>query len=116
MAFTMEQKIGPPGKHKAMLSEVQFVNGQFGPACRWVFAISDGPSHGMELLKLTGVDPRLGTNLGDLLASLYGRELRKGDTVDPASDLVGKSFEVFATPGSNGSGAVIQTVRPIADN
>lgn len=114
MAFLVKNRIAPPGTHVAELVGVEEVVGQYGkPALRWVFAVR-GPDHaGQELVKVTGDQARLGTSLGDFLAQLYGRELRTGEAVDPLRDLVGQRFQVFAVPGANGDGAVIQTVKPL---
>lgn len=63
---------------------------------------------------MTGDQARLGTSLGDFLAQMYERDLKAGEPVDPVRDLVGRRFQVFAVPGPNGDGAVIQTVKPVA--
>lgn len=112
--FTMKTRIAPPGQHRVALTAVEETTGQYGgPALKWVFAVRGGPHAGTELVKITGTDPRLGSTLGDLLCGLYGRSLVPGETVDPAADLAGREFDAFAVPG-NGTGAVLQTIRPAA--
>ena len=54
--------------------------------------MADGPHRGAELVKITGTDPRPTTELGKLLAQLYGREIEPGELVDVAADLLGKTF------------------------
>jgi hypothetical protein len=115
VAFTLRTRLAPPGQHRAVLASIEETTGKFGgPAYRWVFTVKGGPNDGTELVKVTGTEARLGSSLGDLLQQLYHRELRQGETVDPVADLIGKEFLVFAVPGNDGSGAVIQTIRPAA--
>lgn len=115
MGFVVKGRIAPAGTHAAELVGYEPIEGQFGkPALRWTFVVRGGEHDGQELTKVTGEQVRLGTSLGDFLAQLYGRDLRTGEAVDPARDLVGRRFQVFAIPGSNGDGAVIQTVKPIS--
>lgn len=107
----------PPGKHTAILARVEETETAYGAArkwskgFRWTFVVQEGPHAGKELVKVTGADLRDGTALGDLVNSLYGRQINVGESVDPIADCVGKQYQVFATP--NGDGAVIATITLI---
>ena len=114
MNFQIQAPIAPPGEHRVAFVRCEEVKeGKYGrPALRWIFQVQDGPYRGHELIRVTGYDPRLGTSLGELLQSLYGSELKEGETVDPVNDLRGQLFEVFAIPGEGGGG-LLQTIRPV---
>jgi hypothetical protein len=113
MGFTVRTRIAPPGQHRVVLSAIEETTSQYGgPALRWTFTVRGGPHDGSELLKVTGIELRIGSSFGDLLRQLYGRELQPGEVVDPVADLIGKEFHAFAIPGSSGNGAVLQTIRP----
>lgn len=115
MAFVIRGRVAPAGKHEAELTACEEHTGQYGkPALRWIFAVRGGEYDGQELTKVTGDQARVGTSLGDFLSQLYVRDLRLGESVDPIRDLVSRRFQVFAAPGANGDGAVIQTVKPLA--
>lgn len=115
MAFLIRGRVAPAGKHEAELTACEEHTGQYGkPALRWTFVVRGGEYDGQELTKVTGDQARVGTSLGDFLAALYARDLRSGEAVDPIRDLVGRRFQVFSIPGANGDGAVIQTVKPLA--
>jgi hypothetical protein len=112
--------LAPPGNHLTRLDRVETRRRKYGAEERWsdslafVFAVTEGPHSGKEVVKTTGTDPRLGSLLGDLLADLLGRPLDKDEAIDTDS-LVGRRYQVLATPG-NGAGAVIARITPVKDN
>jgi hypothetical protein len=112
MAFTVKKQLAGPGQHRAVLVAMEEVEGRYGPACLWTFRVQGGASDGLELLKTTGMNLRLGSSLADLVGALYGRELREGEALDLAGDLLGRVYEVFAIPRAGGR-ATVQKVRPI---
>ena len=113
MQMKVKNRIAPPGRHRVVLAAVEETTGQFNsPALRFLFAVVGGPHAGTELVKTTGAELRLGTQLGDLVGQLLGRELRPDESVNLA-ELLGREFDAFAVPG-NGGGGVVQTVRPVA--
>jgi hypothetical protein len=115
MSFVLKTRLAPAGRRRAVLMGFEEIDGPYSrPALRWTWRVEGGAHDGLELVKVTGTEFRLGTALGDLLEALYGRVLKEGDAVDLAADLVGKAFDVFAVPGQ-GSGAVVQTIKPASE-
>jgi hypothetical protein len=115
MAFTLKTRLAPAGRHRAVLMGFEEIEGPYSrPAYRWTWRVRGDAHDGTELVKVTGCEFRLGSALGNLLEAMYGRPLGEGETVDPAADLVGKTFEIFAVPGPL-AGAAVQTVRPASE-
>lgn len=103
----------PPGKYTAVLHAITPVTGRYGPSLQFAFRVGDGPHAGKELTQTTGTESRPEYGLGHLLRQLYGRELAPDEALDPEQELVGKTFEITASPGDNGAGVIV-AIKPIA--
>lgn len=79
------KRLAGDGTHRCKLISVVEIDGQFGKkANRWTFEVISGPDKGAEIIKVTGIDNRPGTEFGDLLDALHGRQLAENEKPDDA--------------------------------
>lgn len=106
---------GPAGKHLVVLSDVEEIINDIGPAYLWTFTIVEGQPHAGHIFeRVTGRKLEGGTVLGDLLDAMYGRQLQKGDLIDPIGDHLGQEFTLVAQPSDNGaSGGRFVSISPV---
>ena len=74
MSFVLKTRLAPAGRHRTVLMGFEEIDGPYSrPALRWTWRVEGGAHEGLELVKVTGTEFRLGTALGDLLEALSGR-------------------------------------------
>jgi len=110
--FVMAAPLASPGSKLGALRQIEAIDGLFGkPAYRWVWEVLDGEEAGREVAKTTGTELRRGNSFGNLVEQLFDREIAPGESVD-ISKLIDQPYDLLLVAGRDGSGAVLQSVKP----
>lgn len=84
----------PLGEYRFILNEIRLLKekGDIASRFEWIFEVVDGEHAGCSVSRYSGSHLKKGENYLTLLEELYGREIKRGEDLDPVRDLLLKEF------------------------
>lgn len=84
----------------------------YGPGLRWKFRVDAGPQVGQTASRVTGTTPSTKNGCGKMLFGVAGRQLREGESVDPA-EFINRKYTIVVATGPQG-GSRVEAIVPAA--